>query len=95
MGIGIHSGEVFAGNVGGPNRVKYAVVGDPVNLAARVEGLTKELDATILITQETRRFLGDRATVKDRGETMVKGRTSPVHVYEVLAIDPAPRTGGL
>ena len=94
MGIGIHSGEVFAGNVGGADRVKYAVVGDPVNLAARVEGLTKELDATILITEETRRILGDRVTVKDRGETTVKGRTTPVHAYEVLGIDPAPRTGG-
>jgi adenylate cyclase len=94
MGIGIHTGQVFAGNVGGPKRLKYAVVGDPVNVAARVEGLTKELDASVLVTEETRRLLGERLAVKDRGAIIVKGRTDPVHVYEVLAVEPRPRMGG-
>jgi adenylate cyclase len=48
MGIGIHTGVVFAGNVGGPGRIKYTVVGDTVNVTARLEGLNKDLGTTTL-----------------------------------------------
>jgi adenylate cyclase len=87
MGIGIHSGEAFAGNVGGPRRVKYTVVGDPVNVGSRVEGLNKELGTTVLITDATYRKLGQRVDVKDRGEMAVKGRAHPVRVWELLAVE--------
>ena len=50
IGIGIHTGEVFAGNVGGAGKVKYAVVGDTVNRTSLVEGLNKEFGTTILMT---------------------------------------------
>ena len=53
MGIAIHTGEVFVGNVGGAVKLKYAVVGDPVNATARLESLNKELGTHILITEET------------------------------------------
>src|SRR5438552_19215671 len=51
MGLGVHTGEVFAGNVGREGKVKYAVVGDTVNLASRVEGLNKELGTIMLVTE--------------------------------------------
>jgi adenylate cyclase len=86
MGIGIHSGEVFVGNVGGAVKLKYAVVGDPVNATARLESLNKDLGTQILITEETRTPLGDRVEAKDRGEFVVKGRTQPLRVYELLAV---------
>src|SRR5215470_12803505 len=84
MGVGIHTGEVFAGNVGRAGKVKYAVVGDTVNLASRVEGLNKELGTTMLVTESTYRAAGLDLAVKDRGLVSVKGREEPVRIYEVL-----------
>jgi adenylate cyclase len=87
-GVGVHTGEVFAGNIGSAERLKYTVIGDPVNVSARLEGLNKELGTTVLITEETLNRLKDQAavSVKDRGALPVKGRQEPVRVYEVLAI---------
>jgi adenylate cyclase len=86
MGIGGQTGEVFGGHVGGAAKLKYAVVGDPVNATARLESLNKELGTHILITEEARTPLGDRVEAKDRGEFVVKGRTRPLRVYELQAI---------
>jgi len=86
MGVGIHTGQVFAGNVGGTGKVKYAVVGDAVNVAARVEGLNKEFGTVILLTEATRLAVGARLEVNDRGPVSVKGRREPVRVFELLGL---------
>jgi adenylate cyclase len=94
MGLGIHTGEVFAGNVGRAGKVKYAVVGDTVNLASRVEGLNKELGTTMLVTEAAYRAAGLDLEVNDRGAISVKGREEPVRVYEVIGARPAAGPGG-
>jgi len=87
--VGIHSGDVVAGNIGTDLRMKYAVIGDTVNTAARVEGLNKTLDTQILLTATTVERIqsetGDTSTLKDMGAHQVKGKGDKVHVYTHVA----------
>ncbi len=85
IGVGIHAGEVVAGLIGPDKRVEYGVVGEPVNLASRVEALTKEVHATVLVSKEIAVRLGPAFTLGRTARLPVKGKKQPVEVVEVLA----------
>jgi adenylate cyclase len=82
-GIGIHTGTVLAGNIGGAERLSYALVGDPVNLASRIQGLTKDFKVDILISDATRGRLDGTIPVEELPAVRVKGRVEDVTVYKV------------
>jgi adenylate cyclase len=83
-GIGIHTGTVLAGNIGGHERLSYALVGDPVNLASRIQGLTKDFKVDILISDATHRRLDGTVPVEELPAVRVKGRVEEVTVYKVV-----------
>lgn len=83
IGIGIASGTVMAGYAGTQHRATYTCVGDPVNLAARIESHTKIVGCPILIDAETRLGLPDSIPLDPIGEVLFKGKTIPVEIYSV------------
>ena len=83
-GIGIHSGPVVAANIGGAGRLSYSLVGDTVNLAARLQELTKKMGRDILVSGATAAALGEGAALEHLEATTVKGRRQPVEVFAAL-----------
>jgi adenylate cyclase len=81
VGIGVNSGQVVAGSIGGAGRLNFSVIGDAVNVAARVEEATRELGDDVLITAETRDRLGYTVEVAPRGPQHLKGKEEPVELF--------------
>ena len=88
-GMGIATGKIFAGNIGSFQRLKYAVMGDPVNTAARIQDLTKEKNVDLLIDENTAQGLEDSETLRLSGDYMLRGKKGAVRVFEVNPVTQA------
>jgi adenylate cyclase len=81
--IAVHAGEIYMGNIGAGDHYEYGVTGDTVNTAARLDGLNKYLETQILVSQEAIGDL-DGFLTRNAGNFLLKGKTQPVMVYELL-----------
>ncbi len=88
IGIGVNTGEMIAGNIGSAAIMSYTVIGDNVNLGARLESLNKDYRSRIIISDATRARLKGAYDLRALGEVVVKGKTRPVSIFEVVVPSP-------
>ncbi|MCH8506326.1 GAF domain-containing protein [Sodalinema gerasimenkoae] len=86
IGIGVSSGEVVSGNIGSQKRMDYTVIGDGVNLSARLESLTKEYGCDIIISEYTYNLCADRIWVREIDKIRVKGKKTASSIYELIDV---------
>jgi len=84
IGIGVNTGRVLAGTVGGGGKLEFTLIGDAVNVAARVEQLTKETGDGVLCTEATRLALQRDIDLRPRGERVLRGRAEPTPLYAIV-----------
>ena len=86
--MGINTGRVVAGSIGGAGRLNFSVIGDAVNVAARVEGMTREIDRPVLLTEATAAALERSLELLPQGAFELRGVAEPVELLAPAAVTP-------
>lgn len=92
IGIGIHVGPVIIGEMGHPEKMQFTAIGDPVNIASRIESATKEFGASLLVSEDVCKLIGERIEVGRRKQVNLKGKTGSHQLTEVLGLAPEQST---